>query len=372
MKNVCLSSLLLLFSFSYIHAQSYFVGDITFNGKKAIFTIKAVGASITDKISGMDFYVRWPNDQGNTVTFDDLTTNQTDFPGIAFLQNNDEFTEPGYHVQHFYYTGMTSTTRTYTLGVTYEVFRVNLGGDIPTPMDLVADNGIFDPYLFNVSGFAGVDYSPYLVAPFPGAINSTGTFWYKRFLLIALPINLKSFSGKVVDCRASLDWTTTTETNSKYFAIQYSPDGNNFTTVATVPAAGTTYGDQSYSKTVELKASENYYRLEMVSTDDNTRYSKVVMLKSGACPFAGPASMKVFPNPVVDQTIELTVSNAKAGTVQVELMDVLGKPVQSFSQKLHIGENHLRLKLLFKAQGVYFLKVGDAKDTIGYQKIMIE
>lgn len=100
-------------------------------------------------------------------------------------------------------------------------------------------------------------------------IDLTGTTATMSCLL--LPIELLSFTGYVVAHDAILSWETATETNSDYYDLQKTIDGVNWSTIATIPAAGNSNQILHYSHIDhDLGNGIYYYRLKQV--DYNGQY----------------------------------------------------------------------------------------------------
>src|SRR6185295_385718 len=61
-----------------------------------------------------------------------------------------------------------------------------------------------------------------------------------------LPIELLSFTGENVGADNVLKWITASENNNDYFAIERSPDGEHFTELGSIKAAGTSTSETKY------------------------------------------------------------------------------------------------------------------------------
>ena len=66
---------------------------------------------------------------------------------------------------------------------------------------------------------------------------------------IALPVLFVLFNVKCNNNKVDIIWKTASEQNSSHFAIQRSENGNNWTNIGTVPAAGNSSSERSYSFT---------------------------------------------------------------------------------------------------------------------------
>ncbi len=369
MKKLYLFVFIILFSFTKINAQ-YFVGDVTLSGNVAIFSVKPQGGNITGKIAVLEYYLRWATTEGNSFTFTNFINNDTDFPGMDMLTTNNDATDPGYNNQHFVFVGLTAT-KTYLDGVSYEVFRVTLGGVIPAQFQLVADNTTYLPYYFNVAGDGAIEYSPKIVNAFVGGTNGGGDFWYKSISLTPLAIKLTSFSGTVADCNANLVWTTTNEVNNDHFEIQYSSDAINFETLATV-ASSTNSSDAGYKKSVPLASAFNYYRLKIVSKSNETEYSNIILLRDKNCSNITEMAVLVTPNPVINHEIRMQVTMPKADNLDIQVTELSGKVMGQYTRKVIAGKNQVIIQLPLVASSQYIVSIHSGNNGHTEQKIFVE
>ncbi len=168
-----------------------------------------------------------------------------------------------------------------------------------------------------------------------------------------LPIMLVNFSGQLQNDHVLLRWSTNSEHNSSGFEIQRSSDGNDFSNIAFVPAAGNSSSVQQYQYTDTQPGSDkNYYRLKMMDKDGQFKLSNVIFVsKEGAV-----QNISVV-NPFNDK-IELQLTKFPVGKVVVDLFDLSGKRIgtKEFSNNTQVVLRfNNRLGLLSK--GVYVLRI---------------
>lgn len=134
-----------------------------------------------------------------------------------------------------------------------------------------------------------------------------------------LPIELLSFEGRPVRDGNQLTWITGSELMSDRFDVERSLDGEAFTLLGTVAAAGRSNQPLEYEFVdTEPPTGIAYYRLRMVDTDGSEEFSNtvVVMRKGG--------NMLVFPVPV-DDVLNWSVPDVEVRTVIIR--DALGRQV---------------------------------------------
>lgn len=116
----------------------------------------------------------------------------------------------------------------------------------------------------------------------------------------ALPVTLVTFTGRWHNNTAVLEWQTATEINTHHFILERSFNGNDFTDVATIAAAGNSTTPQNYQyldeEVTKLNISGNryYYRLKTVDNDGKKSLSAVIILTRNN---DNSFTITLFPNP---------------------------------------------------------------------------
>jgi hypothetical protein len=139
-----------------------------------------------------------------------------------------------------------------------------------------------------------------------------------------LPVELTAFSG-TVDARgmAQLRWTTATERNTAYFAVERSANSSTFTQVGQVAAAGTSSQPLAYQwPDPQRLVQPTYYRLRQVDRDGAVHYSPVVTL-APMPPL--PRRVEVYPVPSAGRPVQLWLQSYDGETVTLRLNDNLGR-----------------------------------------------
>ncbi len=100
-------------------------------------------------------------------------------------------------------------------------------------------------------------------------------------MTVPLLIKFTDFTATNVNNQyVALKWATDTEVSSKYFEVQRSINGTDFTAVVQVNAAGNSTTVQNYSANDNQPANGvNFYRLKEVSTTGNIQYSDTIQVE---------------------------------------------------------------------------------------------
>jgi hypothetical protein len=140
-----------------------------------------------------------------------------------------------------------------------------------------------------------------------------------------LPISLTSFTA-IRQSAASvlLRWTTASEQQNSYFAVERSSDGMHYQTIGTVQAQGGIAGfSYSFSDNAPLDGTL-YYRLKQVDIDGHEHLYGVRIVHAGSTVTA----LALFPNPVTN-TFKVELSAIPAKPLNYSIQNVSGQVVQN-------------------------------------------
>jgi len=171
-----------------------------------------------------------------------------------------------------------------------------------------------------------------------------------------LATNLTRWAAELQAPRtARLEWSAVNEVPGRWYYIQRSSDGVNFTDIASLPAkADNPAQDYAWSDVLPDGSAGNfYYRLKM--DDQGTLSYSAVRQISLTNDLQG---LRVYPNPAVD-FIDINPGQATAGNWQVDILSANGSLIQrmTFAQARTM---HLPFRTKMSA-GTYFLRVLDLR-----------
>ena len=156
---------------------------------------------------------------------------------------------------------------------------------------------------------------------FSGTVSSFSDFTAGE--IGTFPVEWLSFEATPTGQSVQLDWSTGTEQNSYFFAIERSADEEFWNEIGQIPAAGNSEMVRQYQFTDQQPDNGlNYYRLRQVDLDGTQSYSEV---RSVSFQELG---IRAFPNPV-ENTLHLDLPT---GDWKAELLDGLGRSLLSVEQ----------------------------------------
>ena len=202
----------------------------------------------------------------------------------------------------------------------------------------------------NMNGTTEYDFS---------VVNSAASYAANRFMIVyepglVMPVTVTSVAAREKQSTVEVDWHVESQSNMKEYAIERSADGNNFSRVGTVAANSNTAFTYAYSDVAPLSGI-NYYRIACVDMDGKITYTSIVKASFGT---TVKGNVSIFPNPVVNATINLQLNNEVGGTYVVSILNQIGEPVMS--EKIqHAGGNSVTAIRLGQnlAHGIYNVQV---------------
>jgi hypothetical protein len=174
-----------------------------------------------------------------------------------------------------------------------------------------------------------------------------------------LPVILTSFQGQLSQNGVTINWQTSTETNSERFDVQRSANLVSYETIGSLLAAKTSESTQVY-EVVDTTPIEglNYYRLKMIDLDGTFAYSSPIAVTY--------QKNEVYFNLVSTSGNELHLqTNAPEPTF--EIFDLLGRPVMR--QFDYLGAN--RYRIIVSEQSCFYLLRMQSENRFFSKKIMI-
>lgn len=128
-----------------------------------------------------------------------------------------------------------------------------------------------------------------------------------------------------------VDWTTETEQNMKQYNVEKSIDGARFTTGQDIAARNLSVNNYTWTD-ADPADGYNYYRVRSTDRNGTIKYSEIAKVSASK----GIQGIKVFPNPVTDNTIHLQLANQPEGFYVIKLVNSSGQTVMA-TQIQHAG-----------------------------------
>lgn len=150
-----------------------------------------------------------------------------------------------------------------------------------------------------------------------------------------LPLTFTSAKAFQNNRSVNIDWKTANESNIKGYEVERSADGISFAKIATVNAFNQVANNYSWTDASPLSGN-NYYRIRSTGFSGKSQYTEVLKVLA----LQGSIGIHSYPNPVINNKINLQFINQKEGIYEVKLLNTFG---QSLVNKTinHKGGNHV-------------------------------
>lgn len=168
-----------------------------------------------------------------------------------------------------------------------------------------------------------------------------------------LPVKLLSFSGVKQTEGVQLKWQVTEESSIDKYEIEKSSDAVKFEFIGSLNASNTSYAKTYSWLDKTANAPVNFYRLKIVNQDGSVKYSSILKFE-----FNGAKRISVYPNPVIDGRLNLSMYGQPAGNYALSLTDASGRNVMA-GNLAHSGSNTVRTIVLNNnlQSGVHYLVI---------------
>ncbi|WP_299990018.1 T9SS type A sorting domain-containing protein [uncultured Pontibacter sp.] len=306
---------------------------------------RAVTTSATQAFGGIGFSIINSN-----ADFGQVTVSRT--TGTSHLERNEQSANRQYIVSSTAGSGVIGTN----LAFSFAEYDLN-----------APKEDTYDLYKFTQDNIMRLATSvPYSSIPIITTSDIAGMYTLYSSSIIPLPVELTSFNARRHTKGVMLTWETASELDNKGFEVQVSTNARDFKAIDFVESkVGTTSLKQNYSF-LDTKAvsGTRYYRLKQIDFDGTSSFSaiKAVALDGYS------ANVSAYPNPF-DDVVVVTLNGSEARTVQVVLLDAMGKVLQQRTEET--AGNSISVDMTgVKTKGMYILHVldNDTKHTFKLMK----
>ncbi len=185
-----------------------------------------------------------------------------------------------------------------------------------------------------------------------------------------VPVTFTTVTAQPQDKNILVSWKVENELNIVRYEIEHSLTGRDLRKLATVSAVGGGGATLQYSWLhVQPIKGDNFYRIKSIGTGNEVSYSNIVKAN-----ISGDASfITVYPNPIKDGMIGLSMNNQPAGYYEVKLYSSTSQLV--INKRINYTGGNQRLVIpagQSLAKGVYSLQLLLPDNRKQVFKIMVE
>jgi len=176
----------------------------------------------------------------------------------------------------------------------------------------------------------------------------------------ALPVELKSFTGKIAGDLNRIEWTTQTEKNVAWHIVERSGDGLNWQELSRQAGQASSLTPIQYTFDDIRPLQKSYYRLRSIDFDGASSLSSIVVLTRKP---AGLGIERVFPSPTQDRlTIDFSTSAETDAIIRVS--SITGQTVLEEQVTGVKGSHSTTLSLQSLPAGVYIVSLSDGVSVV--------
>jgi Secretion system C-terminal sorting domain len=206
------------------------------------------------------------------------------------------------------------------------------------------------------SGGAPAQFPTYAVADDAANEYVVNSLTYSTALPLGsgvLPVTLTDYNVQCTNNGASLTWKTASESNSSHFVIQKSNDGNNWSDIGSVLAAGNSSNLKAYQY-FDISGGTAFYRLKQVDKDGRFTYTEIRRTNCDG----KQLNVLLFPVPAKDK-LNVAVKSDKTFKTELVVYDATGRLVMKQSVTIASGSNNFSFDVTRLAAGEYMLSSTD-------------
>lgn len=254
---------------------------------------------------------------------------------------------------------------------TVRIYILTMGTPTPVPLSTTPTNiATFYFTITNPLGNSNLIWTKTNISPaFPSSPYTKGN--WPNLNESPLPVELSSFTGKVVDgTEVDLNWVTKTEVNNYGFNVERRINESEWNSIGFVEGHGNSNSPKHYSysdKDLFAGGSKFQYRLKQIDTDGKFEYSDVVEIEIMPTKFELSQN---YPNPFNPSTT-IRFSLPKETQLKINIYNMLGELVETLANGTYEAGHH---KVILNASslpsGAYVYRMESA-DFVQVRKMLL-
>ncbi len=180
--------------------------------------------------------------------------------------------------------------------------------------------------------------------------------------IVPLPVDFSNWQAYLAGDKVRMNWSTESETNSDFYAVQRSTNGTLWETIGFTDAAGNSASTKSYAFTDEKPIEGvNYYRVKQVDLDGQAKFTTIVPIEYNII-----SPLDAYPNPTTGLVL---VKEKEYAIKTVELIDLTGRKWELPYSK---GNTGVSVDVSSHSKGTYTLRSRDEMGNLRSTLLILE
>jgi len=169
-----------------------------------------------------------------------------------------------------------------------------------------------------------------------------------------LPVMFDSVRAIVKGDRVMIGWSNLTERDVNFYTIERSKDGTDFKPVLRINPSNNLNAKAAYLITdTDPLTGTNYYRISVAITSGRTVNSRILKAQTG---FSRPG-FTVYPNPVLDEKINISLASVQKGKYLVQLTSTAGVQILQTTLNLQADGITQQIDIPALKTGMYIISI---------------
>ena len=191
-----------------------------------------------------------------------------------------------------------------------------------------------------------------------GSVSNNATYTIPLSGGTVLPVSILNFGAQALSGKVLLTWSTAQESNVKYYLVETSIDGINFSTIGQVNANIASYNNSySFTHNNPLPNGYNHYRLRIIDKNELVKYSTIKIVN-----FKGSETVQVFPNPAVSDVNIVIPPSFVGKQICIQVLSNAGQVV--LNSNYNQAPAMIRINVANLSAGIYIIKVNSKNNVV--------
>lgn len=185
---------------------------------------------------------------------------------------------------------------------------------------------------------------------------------------VPVDVNITSINASRKGKDILVEWKVVNEESIETYTVEHSTDGRNFSGSRNIEALNTPVAKSYQYTDVNAGDITHYYRVRATSKGGKIQQSPIARVN----PSNSTAGLNVYPNPVLNKTVQLQFTNQPAGKYQFTLLYNNG--ARQTLGTLEISENSANRSIALPAMlpaGIYRLQVNGPNNTLWINSLQV-